>query len=316
VARPSMPADQYGPPASISLTETITTLPLATQPRVGTTINIAIPVPQPHVEVRLFGRIEATIDGRPIRLAGRQAQALLALLVLRPRPRPREALAADLWPDGGTSSFASLRQSLWLLRSALSNGGIEPERVLETDQETLGLQEGAALDTDIARFEAAMNARPQRAEEAVIRYRGELAEALPHECFAAERERLSDVYEDALSIVAERRAGTGNLDGARRAAQELLCRDPLREDAHAILMSIYGTAGSRSQVVRQYRRLRDILRRELGVEPLPETMAAYDAAMGKTARRSQRCAVSGLFGFEAATTTISSLPLALVGDAN
>lgn len=315
MARPSMPADQLGRPASISLPESLGAH-LAAQPRLRDTIKIAIPLRQPHVEVRLFGRIEATIDGRPIRLAGRQAQALLALLVLRPRPRPREALAADLWPDGGPSSFASLRQSLWLLRSALSNGGIDPDRVLETDQETLGLQEGAALDTDLARFEAAMNDRPQRAEEAVTRYRGELAEALPHECFAAERERLSDLYEDALSLVAERRAGSGNLDGARRAAQELLSRDPLREDAHAILMSIYGLAGSRSQVVRQYRRLRDILQRELGVDPLPETMAAYDAAMGRTTRRSQRCAVSGLFGFEAPSPAISQLPMTLVVEAN
>jgi DNA-binding SARP family transcriptional activator len=44
--------------------------------------------------------------------------------------------------------------------------------------------------------------------------------------------------------------------------------------------------GSRSQVVRQYRRLQDVLARELGESPLPETDAAYRHAMTQIVRRS------------------------------
>ena len=99
------------------------------------------------------------------------------------------------------------------------------------------------------------------ASAARLRHRGgrravpAIAEGLGHDCFAAERERLSDLFEDALSDVGEERLRQGDLAGARRAAEELLARDPLREEAHALLISIHGLIGSRSQVVRQYRRL-------------------------------------------------------------
>src|SRR5207253_3560456 len=44
------------------------------------------------LSVRLLGRISAEVDGRELKLTGRHAQALFALLALQPRPRSREAL--------------------------------------------------------------------------------------------------------------------------------------------------------------------------------------------------------------------------------
>ena len=54
-----------------------------------------------------------------------------------------------------------------------------------------------------------------------------------------------------------------------------------------MLIAAYGRAGSRSQVVRQYRRVCEVLRTELAVTPLPETDATYKAALADTIRRSQ-----------------------------
>ena len=79
---------------------------------------------------------------------------------------------------------------------------------------------------------------------------------------------------------------TGDLDGARSAAERLITRDPLREEAHGVLIAVHGLAGSRSQVVRQYRRLSIILARELGELPLPETDAIYRQALTRTVTRS------------------------------
>ena len=116
------------------------------------------------------------------------------------------------------------------------------------------------------------------AEAAVELYHGDLLEGLGHECFAAERERLSDRFEDALAIVAERRLADGDAAGAQAAADRLLERDPLREEAHAVLIAVHGLIGSRSQVIRQYRRLHDVLARELDETPLPDTEAIYRLA--------------------------------------
>jgi len=103
--------------------------------------------------------------------------------------------------------------------------------------------------------------------------------------------RFSQRY-DALSNVGEQRLRDGDVAGARQAAEELLARDPLREEAHALLIAIHGLTGSRSQVVRQYRRLCSVLDRELDVEPLPESEATYQLALRQTLERSRARAAS------------------------
>src|SRR5262245_48886792 len=239
------------------------------------------------LSIRLLGRLEIVACDQPVRLAGRHAQALAALLALRPRPRLRDAIAADLWPDFDGPSASSLRQALWLVRTGLSASGIEPDSVLEVGQDTLGLRSELALDTDVASFETLVADGPRSAGAALGLYRGDLAEGLGHECFAADRERLSDLYEDALVAVAEARLAEGDVPGARAAATEVLTRDPLREEAHTVLIAAYGQAGSRSQVVRQYRRVCEVLRTELAVAPLPETDEIYRVALAATMRRSR-----------------------------
>ena len=99
-----------------------------------------------ELSIRLLGKISARVNGREIRLTGRHAQALLALLALQPRPRSREAIAADLWPDADGSSSAALRQALWLVRGAISAAGADPESVLEADQDSIGLRPSLRLD--------------------------------------------------------------------------------------------------------------------------------------------------------------------------
>ena len=245
--------------------------------------------------VRLLGGVSAHVDGRPVRLTGRQSQALLALLVLRPRRRTREAIAADLWPDAATGSTGSLRQALWLVRRALAAAGSDPERVIESDADALGLGTDVQVEHDAAEFERLVRGQPARPEDALRIYRGELVEALAHECFAHDRERLADAYEDALAIAAVDRLTGGDLDGARLAALGLLARDPLREEAHQVLMWIYGMSGSRSQVMRQFRRLEALLAGEIGEAPLPETIEAYRSAMAATVSRSRRQVAAASF---------------------
>ena len=248
-----------------------------------------------RLSVRLLGRMSIHIDDRPLRITGRQSQALFALLVLRPRSRTREAIATDLWPDAACGSTGSLRQALWLVRTAVASTGADPDLVIESDTDSIGLHADLTVDHDVAEFERLVRGRPVRPEEALRVYRGELAEGFAHECFARDRERLADAYEDALALAATSRLARRDLDGARTAALELLARDPLREEAHQILISVYGASGSRSQVLRQYRRLETLLADEIGEAPLPETIATYRAAMTDAVIRSRRRVASAGF---------------------
>lgn len=252
-----------------------------------------------RLEVDLLGPVRLRWHGEVIPSGGRNADALITLLALRGGLRAREEVSTALWPDGGTASLAWLRQAIWRLRRAL---GVIADEVLVAGQDRVGLAPGLDTAVDVTTFEAALRAKPPRLAEAVTLYRGDLAEGSDLECFVRERERLADLYEDALGRLAKGCLARGDLDGARSAAVRLVARDPLREDAHALLISVYGLEGERSQVVRQYRRVRRLLEDELGVAPLPETELAYAAALEESTRRSgQRAKTLLARGGDAAT---------------
>ena len=119
--------------------------------------------------MRLLGSVGVVWRGRNVELRGSAAIALFALLVLRRGPRGREQLAASLWPDGGSSSAAWLRQALWQLRRAFGAGA---DTLVEADGETIGLRAGVEVDLDVAAFDAALRARPPSVERAIAMYRG------------------------------------------------------------------------------------------------------------------------------------------------
>ncbi|HYH92856.1 MAG TPA: hypothetical protein VD763_06835, partial [Candidatus Saccharimonadales bacterium] len=151
------------------------------------------------LSVELLGRfsVRSLATGGEVRLVGRHAQALFALLALTCRPRTREAIATDLWPDSTVSVTAPLRQALYQVRGALAAAAIDPDGILESDSETLGMRPEAIGLLDTAAFEHCADDPACAAEQAISLYTGDLAEGLGHECFAAERERLADRYEDA-----------------------------------------------------------------------------------------------------------------------
>jgi DNA-binding SARP family transcriptional activator len=239
---------------------------------------------RPRLEVDLLGPVQVRWRGRPIPSGGVNADALLALLALRGGLRGREEVSTELWPEGGGASLTWLRQAIWRLRRAIGNGADE---VLLAGHDRLGLAPELDLDVDVAAFEAALAARPSEPARAVSLYRGDLLEGSVLECFSRDRERLADLFENALGAMASSCLARGDLDGAEQAATRLVGRDPLREDAHALLITIHGIRGERSRVVRRYRRLRGLLAQELAVAPLPETELAYAAALEAAERRSR-----------------------------
>jgi DNA-binding SARP family transcriptional activator len=250
-------------------------------------VSEPIALAAPRLDIALLGRLRVqTTAGQDLRLLGRHAQALFTLLALTRRPRTREAIAADLWPDSMAISTGPLRQALYQLRQALSAIGLDPDDVLEADAESLGLAPTIVASLDVLTFERCSDDPQCSPDQAVAMYAGDLAEGLGHDCFAAERERLADRYEDALAIVATRRLEAGDFVGARIAAEQLVVRDPLREEAHAVLIAVHGLTGTRAQVVRQYRRISEILAHELDEIPLPETDATYRQALARTVERS------------------------------
>lgn len=253
--------------------------------------------------ITLLGRFQARVAGREIVLPTRKTQALLAYLAVVPgEMHLRDKLAALLWGASGREQARhSLRQSLSTLRVALGTSRVPVLTITHTGV----IFDEAAADVDVARFERLASRDSLRAlKEAEALYRGDLLDGLDvseegfEEWLRGERARLREHAVGALTRLASYQAEAGEVEAAIQTALRLVGLDPLREEFHRLLISLYTRRGRIGDAVQQYRACTAVLRRELGVEPTRETQRVYYSALsqGRSALPSPLRATSGPAG--------------------
>ena len=215
--------------------------------------------------VRLFGGVSLEIDGRPAvppeRLHGR---LLLVYLALHPGPHARGDLAALLWPGmPADSGRANLRAAAASLRRAVG------ERHLDAQRDRIALAD-AWVDALAVREDL----RAGRLDEALELAGGLLAQGLEASWLDAEREEHLDLVDHALTVLASRAEGEGDLRRAVSYARRRTALDPLAEEPHRELMRLLAAAGDRAAALTVYARLGERLRIDLGLAPSRETRAA------------------------------------------
>jgi TolB-like protein/DNA-binding SARP family transcriptional activator/Tfp pilus assembly protein PilF len=223
--------------------------------------------------VNLLGRFELRApDGREIALGARKSIALLALLAAAPGQRlSRDRLAVLLWEDmPDAQARGNLRQLLAATR--------RPAPFLEADGGSIGFSAGMVA-TDLGDFEKAIaEDTPATLERAAGLYRADLLDGFSlrdrdfDEWLTGERERLREHALQLFLRLMERAAATG-VEPAIRWALRILAVDPVHEPAHRALMELYAAQGRHGAALRQYEQLREMLARELGARPEPETDA-------------------------------------------
>jgi len=106
-------------------------------------------------------------------------------------------------------------------------------------------------------------------------YRADLLANVSDHWAQRERERLRRCFLDALAHLMRYAALQGAFDEAIRRGQRMLELDPLREDIHRQLMGYFLQNGQRAHALRQFEYCRHLLKTELAIAPMPETMALY-----------------------------------------
>jgi DNA-binding SARP family transcriptional activator len=234
------------------------------------------------LRIELLGGLRVTVDGRAVpaeHWRRRKPAGVVKLLALAPGHRlHREQLMDALWPDlDPEAAAANLRKALHHARRALADDG--SQLVSSGDLLLLG-PDDLWIDVDGLRSAAARARRDRDVaayEEAVDLYRdGLLPEDIYEDWASGPRAELEGEYVALLEELASLLEARGELDGAIRAARRLVSADPLREDAHVLLMRLYVLAGRRGDALRQYERLRDRLAAELGVEPGVDAQRLYE----------------------------------------
>jgi DNA-binding SARP family transcriptional activator/predicted hydrocarbon binding protein len=234
----------------------------------------------------LLGHPQLHLDNATITPGHRKVMALLAYLFIERGQHRRETLSALLWPDyNQPKAFTNLRHTLWEIQRSLGEGW------LITDRERIRLNEAADVWVDVRQFESMLG--QSRAEndgsvrislllESLNLYRNHFMTGFSlkdapsfNEWMFAKSEDLRCQLAGALTSLSEHYCTLGQAEKAIPFARRLITLDPLNESAHRHLMEVYVQAGQHSAALKQYQICEEILRKELNLDPQPETYALY-----------------------------------------
>lgn len=223
----------------------------------------------------------------------RKVRILLAFLALqRGQPAHREVLLDALWPDlEYTLALHNLNTTVYHLRKSLEptlQHGTD-SRYIHYESNCYSLDVGPSLSLDVEAFEtgialARREPNPERAillyQTALTFYKGDfLADLGAATAWCSrERERLRDLYLDALEEAGSLHERRQEHQQASQMYWKALSADPCRESACQHLMQLAAQRGDRAAVVSLYHSLSAALDREMGVRPNKETRRLYEAA--------------------------------------
>jgi DNA-binding SARP family transcriptional activator len=203
--------------------------------------------------------------GRRTRLEKKSA-ALLTYLALEDET-PRSRLVKLFWPNTeGEDARNNLRQTLLRLRKRLGAEYVE-------GRDSLRLR--ADLTLDALQLRQAIKARD---DARIVLFEGELLADFEYEdCEELtewlERWRLElrEEWLDAMKREVERLEQAGQFPAALDGARRMLKRERTSEPAYQLQMCMHYAMGNRAAALETYRQCKEMLKRELGVPPSPET---------------------------------------------
>jgi DNA-binding SARP family transcriptional activator len=248
-----------------------------------------------NARIELIGRLRLVGPHESVdaaELGGTRARAALAFLVLhRDVDVDTERLATVLWEGERPSTwFAGLRNTLTRVRRGLQTAGIEGVRLDSREGHVrLGLTDDVVVDIDEAqplleRAERALVAGDHATADRLAAVLVELVERpllaeLDGEWLEDHRRGWDLLRAQALEV-AMRAAVATRPRVAIEHAERVLAADPFREEAYRALMQAHLALGERAAALDVYRRAREQLSTELGIDPSDATEAVYHEALG------------------------------------
>jgi predicted ATPase/DNA-binding SARP family transcriptional activator len=202
-----------------------------------------------------------------------KARALFYYVAVNGRPEARVKLAGLFWGDlPDANANANLRKTLTNLRHQVG-------AYLTITRTSVGLNEANPLWLDVAEFEEMLAGDDANDwQTAVSLYHGDFLEgfyiegATEFETWVlAERYRLREKLLLTLHKLAKYLASQRQYAQAIGYAQQLIILEPLREDIHQLLMTLFAQSGQRARALAQYEACVSILAQELNTEPGSET---------------------------------------------
>ena len=239
---------------------------------------------QPNLQIFLLGSFRLKVNGLSISASAwqkRKAKLLVQLLALKPAHEShREELIEILFPDADyKTASANFYRVLHRARKVL-----EPDRLsyvepnfLVTEGQIIKFSKNGGLWIDSEEFE--LRARnglktgsPEILKSAFELYKGDLLKDEPFEDWIINRrEHLKTLFHLVLRRLAEIAERCNAPDETHYWLDRILQHEPADETAHRAKIRLYAAQGDSVLALRQYEKCREVLKRELAVEPDEET---------------------------------------------
>lgn len=248
-----------------------------------------------RLEVYLFGLPRLRNGDRSAPFPTQKSLSMLAKLMLSAgRPLSRGALAGLYWGDSPEpKAKKSLNTELWRIRRLFKSLDLDPDAYLVSDADSVVFRADAPFWLDVKAFEDGIaagfasaaadetSADPvERLEASVSLVVGDLLEGCDDAWVSTHRALLTDQYVLALEYLVAANRQRRAFDRAIIHARRLLDINPYSEAGHFELMLCLFLKGRRSDALRHYRTCVDVLRDDLGCEPMPATTWLVDVIRG------------------------------------
>jgi predicted ATPase/DNA-binding SARP family transcriptional activator len=235
-----------------------------------------------EAEFGILGPLEVRLDGRPLALRSEKQRLLLGALLLHANEvvsvdRLVDALWGEAPPEGAANTLqvhvSKLRKQLG---GAADVANRAPGYVLRTEPAAIDLHRfeelAAAGRTALGRGDA--HDASERLAAALALWRGDaLADLAENPFFRTDAARLDEQRVHALEDRLEADLAAGRHADVVPELEALVHAHPLRERLWGQLMrALYG-AGRQAEALEAYRRAREVLVEELGIEPSEELQA-------------------------------------------
>ena len=251
------------------------------------------PQPVTDLTIAMLGPVEITRDpAKPLAADAwttKRARDILCFIASRRHRRAsKDTIIDTFW---GEADFEAVEKNFHPtvshIRKALnSNQPLKQNFLLYRDGDyQLNPDFSYQIDTEefdrlVAEGETARRAREfdrcvKLYEEAVQVYRGDFMTGIYDDWVEEQRSYYREQYLRLLEALAAVAQKTEDWSRSLQLAQQILRDDPYREDVHCIIMRAHAREGNRHAVKEQYQTLQNLLKKELGVEPAPETQRIY-----------------------------------------
>ncbi|WP_249866366.1 response regulator [Paenibacillus konkukensis] len=236
-----------------------------------------------RLTVRGMGGFEASSQqAGTVKWISKKSMELFAyLLVNRGRSVTKIRILEDIFPERPLKNAeAYLHTAVYQLRKALSPHGYKEMLISAQEQYRVDLEQA---DVDFIQFEHDMKqlseineANSAAAIDLEKQFAGELFENHSFVWATAEHERLGVMYDSFAERLAIWLLDRKRFREAAQIARRLVSRNEFEEESNLLLLSIYGALGDRQSLHNHYEHYKQLLLKELGLQPSPVVQLLYE----------------------------------------